>query len=262
MPTDLKALWDAPETAGFWPAGVQRVILDEADSTMAEARRRADEFSGPTWIMAHQQSAGHGRRGRPWHMPKGNFAATLIFRPDSSPANAALRSFIASLALYQTLAMTAPADRISLKWPNDVLLDGAKVAGILLESEGRGARVDWLAVGIGVNLAASPGVDTLEAGAIPPISLVEATGKTVSPEDFLFWLASHFADLEQQFQEQGFEPLRQLWLRHAARVGQQITARTARESLTGTFETIDDAGQLVLLTPKGQVAISAGDVFF
>jgi len=123
-------------------------------------------------------------------------------------------------------------------------------------------RVDWLAIGIGVNLVDAPSPDDIETDAVAPVSLRGTTGRTVTPQDFLFWLASHFADLERQFEEFGFDPIRSLWLRRAARLGEVITARTARDSLTGTFETVDDNGQLVLRAAKGQVAIPAADVFF
>ena len=262
MSTDPTPLWDAPETAQFWPDGYDRLIVEEVDSTMAEARRRAGELAGPTWIMAKRQTAAHGRRGKAWATLEGNFAATLFYRPDCNAQTAALRTFVAANALFWALAMEARSDRLSLKWPNDVLLNGGKVAGILLESSGTGEKVDWLAIGIGVNLAAAPAAESLEPDALPPVSLKQETAQTISPEDFLFWLASHFADQERMFGEFGFDPIRRLWLQHAARLGEPIKARTSREEFTGTFETVDEAGQLVLRTAKGQVAIPAGDVFF
>ncbi len=121
---------------------------------MAEAARRAPDIARPTWIMAKHQTAARGRRGRAWVVPEGNLSATLIFRPEATPAEAAKRSFLAANALYQALSIYVSADKLALKWPNDVLLYGGKVAGILLESAGRGPFVDWLSIGIGVNLQA------------------------------------------------------------------------------------------------------------
>lgn len=195
-------------------------------------------------------------------MPSGNFAATLLFRPDCDPATAALRSFLAAIALRQTLAMTASPKALSLKWPNDVLLNGGKVAGILLESSGSGGRVDWLAIGIGVNLMAAPGADEVEPEATPPVSLFGETGTRVAAEDFLFWLASHFDHLEQLFQRFGFDPIRRLWLRNAARLGQPVRARTSTTEHHGTFETLDGDGNLVLSTAKGRIAVPAADIYF
>lgn len=245
-----------------WPAGYDRVVLPETDSTMSEARRRVATIAGPTWICALQQAAAQGRRGRAWAMPPGNFAATLVLRPEGDAGQAALRSFTASLALYNALKRHIAPDRLSLKWPNDVLLDGGKLAGILLESSGQGDRVDWLAIGIGVNLAAAPDPTEVEKDAVHPVSLAGAGGATVTPEDFLTDLAAAFARHEASFQAQGFAPLHRLWMRHAARLGETITARLPNETLTGTFETVDEAGQLILRTPAGPRVIAAADVFF
>lgn len=261
MSTDTP-LWEAPETAQFWPAGTDRLVLQETTSTMDEARRLAVTCAVPTWIMARRQTAAHGRRGRAWASPPGNFAATLLLRPDMPPDRAALHSFLAANALRQTLAMCVAAERLSLKWPNDVLLDGAKVAGILLESGGQGGRLDWLAVGIGVNLVTAPETAALEPGSVPPTSVAGAGGTPHSQDDMLFWLACHYADQSRLFTEFGFDPIRRLWLAHAARLGGTVTARLPNTQITGTFETVDEAGYLVLQTPKGRERIAAADVYF
>lgn len=196
-------------------------------------------------------------------MPEGNFAASLVMRPDGPAAQAALRSFVAALALRDALvAFTGRAEAIALKWPNDVLLNGGKVAGILLESSGAGTRIDSLVIGIGVNLAASPDPTTLEPGAVTPVSLVGETGVLVTPEAFLTHLAQSFVRWEDQFTTYGFGPIRTAWLQNAARIGQIITARTPRDEITGTFIDIDMEGQLVLETPKGRQRIAAADIFF
>lgn len=242
-----------------WPERTDRIILDQVDSTMAEAARRAPDLMRPTWIMAHHQTHARGRRGKPWENPTGNFAATYVFRPDGDAAMAALRSFSAANALYEALALKIDRDRLSLKWPNDVLLNDGKVAGILLESMGTRDGVDWLAIGIGINLA---GVPKLRDAAFPPVSLEGEGGEPTAPEELLSLLASNMATGERIFSELGFGPIRKTWLRRAARLGNVITARTARAEYTGTFETIDDTGQLVLRTPKGQVQIPAAEVYF
>lgn len=228
---------------------------------MSEARRLAPTAAGATWILAKRQTAAHGRRGRAWSFPEGNFAATLLMRVSGNPAQAALRSFSMAVALRETLAMSVPAAQLSNKWPNDVLLSGGKVAGILLESSGQGGQINFLAIGVGVNLVVAPSPHQVEAGAFHPTAVADH-GAPVSPQDFLFWLASHFADQERLFQEFGFDPIRRAWLENAARLGEVITARTTRDEITGTFETVDADGNLVLKTSNGMQAIPAADVYF
>lgn len=225
---------------------------------MSEAAARAP---GPAWVMARRQTAGRGRRGRAWHDPEGNLAATLVMRPAGGPADAALRSFVAALALSDALRrLLGPGPRIALKWPNDVLLNGGKVAGILLESSGQGGRLDYLCVGVGVNLqAVPPGV---EAGAVPPVSVLAETGIAVAPETMLETLASAYATREAQIVATGFAAIRAAWLAEAAHLGQKITARTAAETVTGTFDTLAEDGSLVLATSQGPRRIAAADVYF
>ena len=148
-----------------WPAGYGRRVLASVDSTNAEAARIAPGLRGPEWILALAQTAARGRRGRPWINPAGNFAATLVMRPAESPDRVALRSFVAAVALWDTLvAATGRAGAFSLKWPNDVLLNGGKLAGILLESAGAGRSLSHFAIGIGVNLRNAPETTAVEAG--------------------------------------------------------------------------------------------------
>ncbi len=230
---------------------------------MAEAARIADTLTGPEWILAHEQTAGHGRRGRAWISPQGNFSATLVMRPVEPAAQVALRSFVAALALFDAFAtVTGRTDPFSLKWPNDVLLNGGKVAGILLESTGQAGRTAHLAIGIGVNLLAAPPADMVEAGAARPVSLLDETGLEVTPEDFLDLLAPAYAGWEAQFVSLGFAPIREAWLARAARLGERVTARTGSETLDGRFETVDAEGNLVLSTASGRRAIPAAEVFF
>ncbi len=242
-----------------WPEGYDRIILDEVDSTMAEAARIAPDLKRPTWILAKTQTTARGRQGREWKHPEGNLAATLLMRPGGPVAEAAFRSFFAANALFETLALYVDRTHLGLKWPNDVLLTGGKVAGILLESTGSAQGVDWLAVGVGVNLKSVP--EGVRDAAFPPVALAEI-GELVDPETFLNSLAANFATQEAIFAELGFARIRDEWLARAARLGEVITARTSREEITGTFESIDAHGNLILRTPKGAQAIPAADVYF
>ncbi|MEP5732525.1 MAG: biotin--[acetyl-CoA-carboxylase] ligase [Sulfitobacter sp.] len=241
-----------------WPIGYKRHVFDVLDSTLSEAGRMLPDVSGPTWLLALQQTAARGRRGRTWSTPHGNFAGTLIMRRREDPAVAALRSFVTSLALYRTFeTVTGQPTVFSLKWPNDVLLKGGKVAGILLESVG-----EHLVIGVGVNLVHAPEMSQVEARALTPMSLKRDLEIDVDAELFLDVLAEHFAALEEQFVTHGFAPIRRAWLDHAAKLGEVITARTMRDETTGTFEDVDESGNLILNTNAGPVAITAADVFF
>lgn len=230
---------------------------------MSEASRLAPHLAGPAWILAREQTDARGRRGRAWRSPIGNFAATLLFRPRVALPQAALYSFVSALALEDALSRVAgPHVRLAIKWPNDVLLNGGKIAGILLESMGQGPMPSHLAIGIGVNLVAAPPATMVEPGAVLPVSLLDETGLTIAPEDFLLPLASAFDRFSRQFETWGFAPIREAWLARAARLGQQVTARTVTETTTGILETIDETGAMILRTPAGPKAISAADVFF
>ncbi len=247
----------------LWPQGYARHVLAEVDSTNSEAARLAQNLTQPSWIMARRQTAARGRRGRVWISSEGNFAASLLMRPAGDPGQAALRSFVAALALADALGtVCGPTAQITLKWPNDVLLNGGKVAGILLESAGQGRGLSHLIIGIGVNLVAAPPPEAVEPGAMKPVSVQNETGLVIVPEEFLNYLANAFARWEMQFAAYGFAPIRTAWLQRAARLGQKIMARTMTETIEGTFETLAEDGSLVLNTGNGRRTLPAADVFF
>ena len=225
-------------------------MLEETDSTLDEARRRGGP--GPTWIMARMQSAARGRRGRAWRMTPGDFAATLILPVPEGQRAMARRSFVAALALHDALLAAAGPLALTLKWPNDVLLSGGKLAGILLEA--LGPRT--LAVGIGVNLAAAPDAGDLEPGARAPAALP----MPVPPEVLLDHLAPAFARREGTLAAQGFAPIREAWLARADGIGAPMRARIGGEDLAGAFEGIDGEGHLVLATAAGRRHLPAADI--
>ena len=240
-----------------WPQGYSRQIHAELDSTNEEARRLAEAGEGgPLWIMAERQTAGRGRRGRAWATAAGNLAATLLLRPGAPRALTGQLSFAAALAAADMAAHFAPDAPIAVKWPNDVLAGGKKLAGLLLEG-GDG----WLAIGIGVNLAGHP-PDT-EVTEFPATSLAGLGIAPPSPEQALTVLAARFAHWYDLWMQGGFEHLRAAWLARAVALGRPIRARLANhETHEGVFEGIDESGAL-LLNEGGRIrAISAGEVFF
>lgn len=234
--------------------------LDEIDSTNAEARRRAEAGeAGPLWLLARRQTAGRGRRGRAWAAPEGALSATCLLRPDLAPKQAALLSYAAALAVAELLEALAPAARVQLKWPNDALLNGRKVAGVLLEAAGDARRVDWVAVGFGVNLRKAP---EAEPGAWPPGAVAAEGGREARPEAALAILAEAFARWTDRLSRDGFEPLRAAWLARAARLGERVTARLPGEEIAGVFADLDSEGALVLAAPLGERRVHAAEVFF
>ncbi|GMG85218.1 biotin--[acetyl-CoA-carboxylase] ligase [Paralimibaculum aggregatum] len=241
----------------------RRLILDEVDSTNAEAARRAQAGEpGPLWITAARQNAGRGRHGRAWAMPPGNLAATLLLRPALAPAEAAQLSFVACLAVADLLGRLAPQARVSLKWPNDPLLNGRKAAGVLLESAGAAGGLDWLAIGIGVNLAAPPPPEALRPGAHPPTAVAAEGGRVATPDAALDILAPAFAAWQARHAAQGFAPIRAAWLARAEGLGRQIEARLPSGTRSGIYEDMDETGRLVLREASGLARISAAELYF
>ncbi|MFN4153706.1 MAG: biotin--[acetyl-CoA-carboxylase] ligase [Paracoccaceae bacterium] len=250
-------------SGNLWPEGTGRILLPEVDSTNAEAFRRAPQLAGPAWIMASAQTAGRGRRARPWVSPRGNFYATHVMHSTEPPLQLALRSFVAALALHDALAaVTGTPQALALKWPNDVLLSGGKVAGILLECQSTGQGTQTLAIGIGVNLIGHPAPAEVEPCATPPASVLHETGQRLTPETFLALLAPAHARWEVTFATLGFAPIRAAWLARAARLGEQVRARTGSQDRTGIFDSIDESGNLILRTAQTTLAIPAAEVFF
>jgi len=237
-----------------WPPALGRVLLETVDSTNAEALRRAGQ--GDSWFLTKAQPGGVGRRGKRWEMPKGNFAASLLMHSDEPLTALAQRSFIAALALNEAIAGLGATD-VSLKWPNDVLVNNRKLAGILLAS-----APGVIVIGIGVNLVATPHPASLPEDAMAPVSLKEVLHSPPSAEELLTLLAIAFQRFESQMRDYGFAPIREAWLSHAARLGEVIHARLPDRTESGTFETIDETGALVLRTAKGQLALPAAEVFF
>ncbi len=243
-----------------WPAGVGRIALDSVDSTNEEARRLAEAGElGPVWITARRQTLARGRRGRAWAAPAGNLSATCLLRPEAPAAEAALLSFAACLSVADMLGALAPQAGITLKWPNDALLNGRKTAGVLLESASAGRKLAWLAVGVGVNLAHAPRDET---DAWPATSLLRETGAAPQPEAALALLACAFAEWSQTLSSEGFAPLRAAWLARAARLGEKVVARMPREEVEGVFVDLDADGALVLMRPLGARRIGAAELFF
>lgn len=212
-----------------------------------------------TLVVAETQSAGRGRRGKPWASPPGNLYMTLILRPDCAPATAAQLGFVAGVALWDAIAAFDHFGiDLTLKWPNDVLLDGKKVVGILLESATKpDGALDWVVIGIGVNTAHHP------PDARWPATDLTSLRDHPTPEDLLPMVADHLLDYYLEWNANGFGPIRRLWLENSFfQPGDPVTVGSGETALTGAFEDIGEDGALVLRLASGQTqAISYGEVF-
>ena len=244
-------------------AAAPALWFDELGSTNAEVRRRAESGEdGPLWIAARRQTDGRGRRGRAWEAGQGNLAATLLTTTARPAAEAAQLSFVAAFAVRDLALRYVPEALIRLKWPNDVLISGAKAAGILIESGRRDDGALWLAVGIGVNLVSAP-----EGLEYPATCLAAHLGPEVgaapSPERALAILSADFAHWLGLWDRGGFEPLRAEWTRCAHGLGAHCVARVGERAIEGVALEMDADGALVLRLDSGELQrITAGDVFF
>lgn len=243
-----------------WPSGYGLKEFETIDSTNEEARRLASlGEAGPLWLWAREQTAGRGRRGRAWQSPRDNLAATLLLSPGKPAGECAQLSFAAALASSDAVAAFAPGADIKVKWPNDVLADGRKISGILLESSSHGgADPAWLAIGIGINLRGHPPDTEFPATSLPALGVAPP-----DPRDALLELAASFAKWYEVWAAQGFAPIRDAWLARAAGLGTRIRARLQNGETSGVFEGIDTGGALLLRESQSGVrAIAAGEVFF
>lgn len=241
------------------PPGYRLAKHDRIASTNEEARRLGRARApAPFLVWALEQTAGRGRRGRLWASPPGNLYLSLLLRPDCPAKTAAQLSFVAAVALAQSLAAFLP-DRaaVSCKWPNDILLGGRKVAGILLESEtGEGGGLAFLVIGVGVNLLSSP-----RDAEFPATSLAEAGAPPPAPARVLERFLADFDDWQRRWREEGFAPVREAWLARASFLGQPIQVRLDTTGFCGRFLDIDAQGALVLDTGGERRRVAAGAVF-
>lgn len=264
--------------AGALASQYRLTAYEQIGSTNQEALAAAREGdAGRRWFVTAHQTAGRGRRGRQWETPVGNLAASLLTVVPHEPASAATLGFVAGLALDEALRSVAPdlafrigldsiegtgapgrRDRLRLKWPNDVLLDGGKLAGILLEAEPLSDHRLAVAIGIGVNVVAAP------TGLPYPATALADLGLGLDAPAVFEALSNAWANIERIWNGgQGFGSIRRLWLDRAAGLGEDVAVRVGDSVFSGSFETIDEAGRLVIRSSEGLVrTIAAGEVHF
>jgi BirA family biotin operon repressor/biotin-[acetyl-CoA-carboxylase] ligase len=250
-------------------AGYRLAAFDRIGSTNVEALSRARGGErGPMWFVTSEQTAGRGRRNRPWIAPRGNLASSILEVIDVAPAVAATLGFAAGLALEAALrrvsieasTRSAGSDHMKfwLKWPNDVLAGRQKLAGILMEAEV--VAGDRLAVvaGIGTNVVAAP------EGTPTPATSLAALGIHIGAEELFAELSDTWTEFRGIWDDgRGFAEIRRRWLECAAGLGQVVAIKTGGATVEGTFDTVDAAGCMIVRTADGRrIPISAGDVHF
>ena len=233
--------------------------FDTIDSTSLEAKRLIEAGQhGPLWVLAERQTAGYGRRGTAWQQASGDVAASLIFpiEPEVA-AQAAELSYAAALAVADAMEQYVGDAAITVKWPNDVLLAGAKVSGLLLELLTPKPTQPVLVLGVGVNIVSTP-----ESVPYPVAKMLDHTSAAPTPLEMVSKIDAAFFRYYQKWQEDGFTALRDRWLSRAARLHETILVRCQGEVLEGVFKNVDEDGSLVLATSEGERLITAGEVFF
>jgi BirA family biotin operon repressor/biotin-[acetyl-CoA-carboxylase] ligase len=245
------------------PAGYRLLRLETVDSTNAEARRRAQAGEpGPLWIWSARQSQGRGRGGREWISLHGNLFASLLIGINSPIRVVGQLALVAGIIAYDTITKLIAYEgrsELLLKWPNDVLLAGEKLAGMLLENVGGSVENrSTVVIGTGINLANYP-----EDLPQPAVSLA-AYGMTVTPADALEVLAATTHEWLTRWSEgNSFPSIRRAWLDRAGPTGRPLRVKINSEETEGVYGGLDADGALRLLTPDGgEYRISAGDVFF
>ncbi|WP_338662255.1 biotin--[acetyl-CoA-carboxylase] ligase [Pararoseomonas sp. SCSIO 73927] len=236
-----------------FPVGWRLLVHDQLPSTADLIRERAEDGEAERLaVLAHRQTAGRGTHGRAWESPAGNLYLSVLLRPASPAREVPQWSLLAAVALHDALTPWA-GPGLALKWPNDLLLKGAKCAGILAEASlSTAGGLDWLALGFGVNLAHAPAVPGRRTASLP----APAPG----PEEAAAAVLAALDRWRALREAQGFAPVRAAWLARGHLPGAALTVTAAGAPLKGLFEGLDDTGALRLRTARGLETVTAGQV--
>jgi BirA family transcriptional regulator, biotin operon repressor / biotin---[acetyl-CoA-carboxylase] ligase len=250
-------------------AGYRLTAFDQAGSTNAEAMAAARRGErGPAWFVTTEQTAGRGRRQRAWIAPRGNLASSVLEVMDVSPAIAATMGFAFGLAHETALQRVsveanvrlAGSDQLKylLKWPNDIMVRGQKLCGLLVEAEAMTDGGLAVVAGIGTNIVAAP------EGTPTPATSLATLGVNVGAEELFAALSDAWVEFRGIWDNgRGFAEIRQLWLERAFGLGERIAIQTGPATVEGTFDTIDETGCLIVRTAEGKrAAVTAGEVYF
>ena len=237
------------------PQGCQLFAHKSIGSTSEEAKRLAEEgVAARAVVWAGEQTSGRGRHGRQWTSPPGNLYHSIIFRPDCPVAEASQLGFVVGVAMARAIRALSDIP-VVLKWPNDLLVEGKKVAGILLDSSDDGAGgVEWVIAGIGVNIENHP-------EDLPDATNLRGYGASFSVEDLIEAFLPKLFDLLDEWQRDGFAPIRYQWNELTLEYGSLINVKLPDRAVSGSFEGIDASGNLIVRHEGRLIYVAAGDVF-
>lgn len=231
--------------------------FDKLPSTMDTLRERAlSDYSEGVVIVAAEQTKGRGRGNNIWQAPLGNLSCSLLVRPQLHQNHAGQYSFVTACALQKTFAeFINPPHKAQNKWPNDILLNGIKAAGILLESDvENNGMISYLNIGVGVNIVYAP---------VDKIALNHVIASPVNATDFLSVFLNHLNKFISQYRMEGFKPIKDEWLKNAHALGEMIIVRLSHETINGVFKGLNDDGALILELETNKIRlIHSGDVYF
>ncbi len=240
------------------------IFLSTVDSTNDEAKRRANQLTCPTWIVAQKQTDGKGRHGKVWFDGQGNFMGSLLCFPATAPSKFFLYGFFVSVALYDTIKqMSAEPLALFLKWPNDIILEDKKLSGILMESQKMlDSNQFALIIGIGVNLNSAPKLEKNQSG-YDTICLADVLGHKVDEKKFFNSLKMQISRLEKNIKREGLEKIVDYWLKRTYELGAHLEIKDYKgERFSGRFSGIDPAGGIVISSGNTITKAYSGDVFF
>lgn len=207
-------------------------------------------ISNETIIITDKQTEGRGRTGKSWISPEGNLYASLIINQEADVSKLTELTFVTALAVGHTILSFINGLNLQYKWPNDVLIDGKKISGILLEKR---SNSNWLIIGIGINVNHAP---------LPGTMCISNYGESVSNMDLLKELIINFNKLRKQWLFDGFYAIREMWLKKAFKMNEQISVKLADKLYEGIFSDIDKSGKLVLQQKNGSlIYFNAGELF-
>lgn len=233
------------------PPAYELTLHETVDSAVLEAKRLASNGADEgTLVWAKEQTAAYGRFGRPWVSPPGNLSCALVLRLDEPVAVAVQVNYVAAISLATAIAgLVSPMVELRYRWPNDILLYDAKVAGILLDAPGRSEadHHEWMVLGVSVNVENHP-----ENLNVPATSMRIDGYSEATPAALLENFSRYFLSWLNRWADDGFAPIRKAWVQRANGIGQPLILELETETLTGKFAGVDEEGALVMELPDGR----------